>query len=55
LAFVIFFLGAGLWINSPTARVLTTDSLGAPEAKENNGLSHLRQLFFHSQCDKLVT
>ena len=49
------FLWPDLWIVSAAARMLTTAGLSAPQAKENNGLSHLRELFFHSQCDKFVT
>jgi hypothetical protein len=31
------------------------EALGSAEAKENNGLSHLRELFFPLPCDKLMT
>jgi hypothetical protein len=44
-----------LWIAARAAGGLTTAGLGVPEAKENNALSQLRQLFSHRQCDKLVT
>jgi hypothetical protein len=42
-------------MNAPGAQALTTGGVGAPDIKENKGLSHLQQLFFHNYCDKLVT